>query len=100
VSLRRLSSTIAFAAAALALATCAAVVVVARVLPGGHPPLSHYVGAIGVPLAWLLALLGLASAVASRASVSRSRYVLTLAGNLTALAGGIGIWLFWPFIAV
>lgn len=94
-----LASRISLASAALALLTCVATVLVALFLPGGHPPLSHYVGAIAVPFAWLLALLGLTAAIVSRRSVLPSRYLLALACNLAALVAGLGIWFFWPFLA-
>jgi hypothetical protein len=95
----RALSHVSIGSAAFALLACGATVLVALFLPGGHPPLSFYVGAITVPLVWLLALVGLASAIASRRSVPRSHYVLVLAGNLVAIAGGIGIWVLWPLIA-
>ena len=92
------SSHLSFAAAALALLACLAAVAAARFFPGGHPPLSHYVGAIAVPVAWMLGLTGLAAAMVSRRSVTRVRFLLALAGNLGALVAGVGIWCLWPFI--
>lgn len=92
------SSRIALTAAALALLACLAAVVAAFLPTRGHPPLSDYVAAIAVPIAWIFALLGLSSAIVSRRSVEKSRYLLALAGNIAAIAAGCGIWFLWPLL--
>lgn len=84
--------------AALAFTACLITVLVARLMPGGgHPPLSFYVGAFAIPLAWFLSLLGIALAFASRRSVPAPRYRLALGGNLVIIVLGGLIWLFWPW---
>lgn len=87
-----LASRIPFATGALALFAFLATAFVALFFPGGHPPLSAYVGAIAVPVAWLLALVGLGLGMASRRIVPRKRFVLGLVCNISALLGGFGLW--------
>ena len=88
------------ALAALAFTACLITVLVARLMPdGGHPPLSFYVGAFAIPLAWLFSLLGIALAIASRRSVPVPRYRLALGGNLLIIVLGGLIWVFWPWFA-
>jgi hypothetical protein len=89
---------VSLAAAALALVACLTTVVVARFVPGGHPPLSVYVVIIAVPLAWLLSLAGIVFAIASRKSVARSHYLVALMGNLVTLVLGCAIWFFFPML--
>jgi hypothetical protein len=72
---------------------------VARLVPGGHPPLSFYVGAFAIPVAWLLALAGIALAIGSGRSVPGHRYRLALAANVAVIVLGGLIWLFWPWFA-
>src|SRR5690606_10759098 len=85
-------------AAALAVAACSIAGVAAFLPARGHPPLYGYVVAIAMPVAWVIALFGLASAIAARHSADRRSYLLALACNLAALAAGGAIWLLWPFV--
>ena len=96
--MRSVSWRVSLAAFALALAACLATVVVARFVPGGHPPLFVYVAMITVPTAWLLSLAGIVFAIASRGSVPTSHYLLALIGNLITLALGCAIWFFFPIL--
>jgi len=84
--------------AGLAVFACLAAVFAAFLPEGGHPPLSDYVAAIAIPIAWLFAVAGVAFAVSSRHSVSRPRYRLALVANIGAVLAGIAIWFVWPLL--
>jgi len=92
------SSRRSFTAAGLAILACLAAIAATFLPPRGHPPLSDYIGAFAVPIAWLVALFGIASAIACRRSVDRRRTVLALAGNVAAIVLGAAIWLLWPLL--
>jgi hypothetical protein len=92
------SSRLSLAAAGLAILACLAAVLAAFLPASGHPPLSDYVGAIAVPIAWILALFGVGSAIASRRHAERGHYVLALGANIVALVAGAAIWLLWPLL--
>ncbi|MDX1389490.1 MAG: hypothetical protein R3344_09895 [Acidobacteriota bacterium] len=92
------STRLSLTAAGLAILACLTAVVAAFLPPRGHPPLSDYIGAIAVPVAWVLAIIGLGSAIASRRSVDRGRYLLALTANIAALASGCAVWFLWSFL--
>jgi len=64
----------------------------------GHPRLADYVTPVAVPAAWVIAIIGLASAAFSRRSASRRRYLLEVASNVAAILAGGVVWFVWPFL--
>jgi len=71
---------------------------VASLPTSGHPRLSDYVTPIAVPAAWVIAIIGLASAVSSRRSASKRRYLLEVASNVATIVAGCVVWFVWPFL--
>jgi len=72
--------------------------VAARIPTQGHPPLSDYVAAAAVPLAWILAALGLASAAFARSDTNERRRRLAIAANVVAILAAGAVWLCWPML--
>jgi len=92
------SSYFSLTAAGLAILACLAAIAAAFLPARGHPPLSDYVGAIAVLVAWVLSLFGVTFAVVSRRSVDKARYMLALAGNIAALVVSSAIWFLWSLL--
>jgi hypothetical protein len=93
-----LSLKLSYLAAVVASLACVVTLLAALFLAGGHPPVADYVGVIAVPLAWLIALCGLALALSSRRVAARRGFLLAVALNIAAICAGFGIWILWPVL--